>query len=248
MRWPVILSIAVHGAIAALALMQWPSLVASRLPSVDVVPVEIMIGDVTDVRALAPPLPDTEEPPPEEVPPEEAAPTPDAAPPVPPQAARPNQPAQPPLDVSDLRRRLLEDRDETTPGRRRPDNAAPGERERVAAGRSAQETASLEAYFAAVARSHLDRNRCWNDPVDRLDTADFALVVTVNLTDSGAVTSVSAPRVASGARPSQAILDDAQRAPRACSPFPFARDPNGPENYDLWRQMELCFGPACRGN
>lgn len=245
MRLPVILSLATHGLAAGLMLLQWPQIGATPLRDVEVVPVDILVGEVTDVAATAPPLPESEAAPVEPPPPTEAAPTPEPTP-VEPRSREATQ--QQPLDVADLRRRLLENRDAPDAGIERPPNARPGEQVRRAAGRSAQETADLAAYFAALAASHIDRNQCWTDPVGRLEAVEFRLYVTVTLTDRGMTSSVSAPREGSGIRLPQAVLDDAVRAARACAPYPFPRDPNGPENYDLWRQMELCFGTGCRAN
>ncbi len=247
----LVFSLLVHAAVFALIRAPWPEWGAREAASgSEVVPIDIIIGDTTDVRALAPPqVEEIEEVLPEEVLPEpETVPTPLAATP-PPRPTPDSRPPPPPrTDPSDLRRRLNKDRDDEEPNQRRPDNAEDSDRIREGAGRGAGETAELNAYFSALASAHIRRNQCWTDPIGRTDAANLRILVDVRLTRQGRIAAggVGRPRVAQGAA-SQAILDDAVRAVRACDlPYPFAEDPNGPANYDLWREIELCFGAGCR--
>jgi hypothetical protein len=249
MRGAFFLSILAHLAAAALFAVPWPQMDRTEARGTSVVPIDIVIGEVTDVAALAPPLEEPEE----IVLPEEALEEPEmaaapatAAPPTPRDTQRP--PPPPRTDPSDLRRRLNANRDAENPTPDRPDNAQDSDRIREGAGRSAGETAELTDYFAALGRAHVRRNQCWTDPIGRTDAANLQIFVEVRLTRQGRIAAggVGRPRVGQGTAP-QALLDDAVRAVRACDlPYPFAADPQGPPNYDLWREIELCFGAGCR--
>jgi type IV secretory pathway VirB10-like protein len=247
MRPSLLLAIMAHLLAAALIFAPWPSWRTQEARAVEVVPIDIVIGDVTDVRALAPPAPPPEEevaPPPEEAAAPEPLPTPDAPPPPSQTQRQPQTRPQTPLDVSDLRRRLNQNRDDQPTPPPRPDNAQDSDRTRAGAGRSQAETADLNSYFAALARTHIDREQCWTDPIGRTDGGALRVRVDVRLTRQGQIASMAQPRVTGGTA-TQAILDDAVRAARACAPYPFPRDPNGPPNYDLWESMTLCFGLGC---
>jgi len=248
MRGSFLLSILAHAAAFALISAPWPDMSRSDARPTEIVPIDIIIGEVTDVAALAPPREEPlEEVLPEEVLPEpEPAPTPLAATPPPQNTSRTTPP--PRTDPSDLRRRLNANRDDEEPTPERPENPRDSDQVREGAGRSAGETAELSSYFAALARAHIRRNQCWTDPIGRTDAGNLRIIVEVRLTRQGRVAAggVGRPRVAQGNAP-QALLDDAVRAVRACDlPYPFADDPQGPPNYDLWREIELCFGAGCR--
>ena len=248
MRGPsALLSVAVHGLALALILAPWPELDRRGGEAGEVVPIDIIIGEVTDVQALAPPPPEEVLEPIAAEPPEEAEPepTPEAAPPPRPRDT-PRPPPQRELDLGDLRNRINQNRDATQSSPDRPDNARESDQTRAGAGRSAGETARLSDYFSSLLYRHLVMNRCWNQ---LNDTPNLRIELTARLNRQGRITpnGVSRPELVSGTA-SQAVLDEAVRAARACEPYPFPRDPQGPDNYDLWQQIELCFGPRCPGN
>lgn len=244
MRGPsALLSVAVHGLALALILAPWPNAPRPSAEAGEIVPIDIVIGETTDVQALAPPAEEELEPiaaePPAE---EEPAPTPEAAPPPRPRDA-PQPPPQRPLDLGDLRNRINQNRDNDRPSQERPDNARESDQTRRGAGRGSAETARLSDYFSSLLYRHVVMNRCWNQ---LNDTPDLRIEVTVRLNRQGRIVpgGVDRPALVSGSG-GQAVLDEAVRAARACDPYPFARDPEGPDNYDLWQQIELCFGPRC---
>ena len=168
MRSSVFISLLAHLALVVVIQLQWPNFAPDLTAAPEVVPIDIVVGEVTDVAAMAPPLEDAEPPPqPDETVPEEAPMEQAAAPPPEPRPQETARPRERALDYSDLRRRLLENRDAQETGTARPDNAREGPQVREGAGRSAGETASLAAYFAALAEPHrpppvLERS-CWSD-------------------------------------------------------------------------------------
>lgn len=240
-----VLSASIHVLAGVATLIAWPNLGRERAEGVEAVPIDIVtIGPETDVRAIAAPQPPE---PLEDLPLAEAPPLEEiaAAPPPlqPPPQRRPEPRNQPELNLSDLERQLLNDtQPRERPNPRGPQAGAAGERPREAVGRGAAETASLEAYFVALARSHIDRRQCWRDYADRPEMEGVVVAVQVRLARNGQIQQMGQARNIGSRRASQAVLEDAVRAARACAPYPFPQDPNGPPNFDLWSDMELTFG------
>jgi hypothetical protein len=243
MGWPsAFLSAAVHGLALALILAPWPDPLRRAGEAGEVVPIDIVLGETTDVQALAPlleeePEPVAAEPPAEEQP----APAPLAAPPPVSRDAPRSPPPQ--LDLAELRSRINQNNDADPAAADRPDNARDSDQIRPGAGRGQAETARLSDRFSSLLYRHVVMNRCWNQ---LNDTPELRIEVTVRLNRQGRImpNGVDRPALVSGAG-GQAVLDEAVRAARACDPYPFPREPEGPDNYDLWRQIELCFGPRC---
>ena len=213
-----------------------------------VVPVEAIIGDVTNIAPIASPAP---------VEPEETQVQPEGAPletlPGPlkiPETApdpKPQQPKKPPpepkesLDLNELSKLL--DRSAKTEGAKRPQNAPnaeQGEKPREGVGPGTGLTAVAEAKVRALLREGM--RRCWSDNSDSPDPGRLVVRVRFRLDPGGAL--IGQPQLLTPIPPGDRELlvagERALTAVRACAPY----NDLPPDLYRIWDEVTMRFGGA----
>lgn len=238
-----------HAGAVLMTLVAWPaaSSIEERIGG-EIVPVEVVtISDFSNVRALAPEPEDTGEAEAQDIPQgEEEEPEP-----IPAEEPEPARPRRPSLDLGALDRELMTDKERNRGDRPRPstENAARDERTRRGAGLGTAETARLEDHLAAVARAHIDRNRCRRSLEDMRDPDRLVVTLEIDFDRNGRMR--GAPRVVQptsvmGDPEMRVAVDYALRAMRQCDPFPFPDDPLLADHYEIWREMTYTFHPRAR--
>lgn len=213
-----------------------------------VVPVEAIIGDVTNIAPIASPAP---------LEPEETQVEPEGAPlrsvPEPlkvpelaldPKPQEPKKKAPEPkesLDLNDLSRLL--DRSAKSEGVRRPQNAPnaeQGEKPREGAGPGTGLTAVAEAKVRALLREGM--RRCWRDNSDSPNPDRLVVRVRFRLDPSGAL--IGQPQLLTPIPPGDRELlvagERALTAVRACAPY----NDLPPDLYRIWEEVTIRFGGA----
>ncbi len=239
----VIVSVIGHVGAVMLTLLSWNMNPPEPISAGAVVPVEVVnVAPESNVRALAPPLPEIEE---EEIPAMADIPAveqPHLAEAAPSARQRPRQNNE--LDLAALGRDLLEDK-QRTPTQRRAEGA-PADRARQGAGLGTQEVAAVEDRLRALARAHITRNQCWRMPVDLPEPERLVITVQFQLNRHGGLEGqprVTAPNNYGFDPAMRTAAEAALRAVRQCDPFPFADDPVVGDHYEQWRSMEYVFRP-----
>jgi len=213
-----------------------------------VVPVEAIIGDVTNITPIASPAP----PEPEEtqVQPEgaplESLPDPLKIPETVPDP-KPQQPKKPlpepkeSLDLNDLSKLL--DRSAKTEGTKRPQNAPnaeQGEKPREAVGPGTGLTAVAEAKVRALLSEGM--RRCWRDNSDSPNPDRLVVRVRFRLDQNGAL--MGQPQLLTPIPPGDRELlvagERALTAVRACAPY----DDLPSDLYRIWDEVTIRFGGA----
>jgi colicin import membrane protein len=258
LRPGLVVSVALHAALAAATLVSFRSVPLSADTGA-VVPIEIVtVSDATSVIPAdpdaaetpdpleAPPQDNTAEAPPEEViaPEPEPVRTAEATPlPPPPTRMPPRTPPQRPqqeLDLQELQRAIDRSRNDTE--RRRP-QATTGSPQRADRPRSAAGFAdALTVSEEDALRSKMAR--CWRTPADLPDPASLIVRLRVRLDPGGNL--IGAPQLVEPASmpgagtPLRIAVEAAQRAVRQCQPY----DMLSPERHAVWGNMILRFDPT----
>lgn len=233
----VIVSIIGHVGAVLMTLLAWDaSSVAPPSGGTIMVPIEIVdISDEVNVRSLARLV-------------EEEAEAPEIADTTTPQElVRPGPTPRPRQTETDFEREMREMRAElndTSKQRgRQQQEGQRDERDQTGAGRGTADTATLEARAAALVQAHL--RRCWRMPADLPEPERLVVVVEFDLNRNGTLN--GQPRVTSPRgnltfdAPMRVAVDAAQRAVRACDPYPFPDDPIVGEHYEIWRNNSYRF-------
>jgi hypothetical protein len=219
-------SILIHACVGLLLYFGFPLFTSNRdAVAVETVPVEIVtIAEVTDVSPISPmEQVEANAIAPEEIEEEEPAPAPERQ------------------RVSSLDSFLNDLTKKQTPTPR-PNEGKRGENPRPGVGRSAGETATLEARIKAVARDHFLRNRCWRSTADMAHPDQLSVAVRFRLDARGRVVGRPSPnRNPMGNPELRVAIQRAESAVLQCDPFPFPNDPALRDHYDLWREMEVNF-------
>lgn len=239
-----------HAGLVLMTLIAWPAATSlERRASGEVVPVEVVtISDFSNVRALAPEPEDVGEAQnAEDVPQGEE----EELEPAPAEVTQPRPQRRPELDLGALGRDLMEDKERNRGDRPSPrtENAARDERTRRGAGPGTAETARIEDHLAAVARTHIERNRCRRSLEDMRDPDRLVVVLEIDFDRNGRMRGqprVVQPTSVMGDPEMRVAVDYALRAMRQCDPFPFPDDPLLADHYDIWREMTYTFHPRAR--
>jgi pyruvate/2-oxoglutarate dehydrogenase complex dihydrolipoamide acyltransferase (E2) component len=200
------------------------------------VPVEIVeVGPEVNVRALAVEVEEEAEAPEiaDQSEPSDAAPAP-----------TPNPRRPPPRNNDDdWMRDLRADLNDTSKERgRRQQEGARSERDQRGAGLGTDERVTLESRAAALVQAHL--RRCWRMPADLPEPERLVVVIEFDLNRNGTLNGqprVVSPRNYAFDAPMRTAVDAAQRAVRACDPYPFPDDPVVGEYYEIWRTNSYRF-------
>ena len=205
------------------------------------VPIEVTtIGPETNLRALAIPT-DNEEEPVASAPEEEevVVPEADSEEPAPPRPQR--EQTRPRFNLDDADDPLVNLDRNNTPRQR---DGAPADRNQAAAGLSDSEVASIEARIQSVVRRHVDRRQCWQGVADLPDPQTLAVRVVIQLNRDGSLRgtpNVISPRNTTFSPYARVAVERALRAVRVCDPFPLADDPVIGEHYEMWRELQYTF-------
>lgn len=238
-----VISLLLHALALAAAIIVLPNSVSElSAPSV-IVPIEAIVGDITDIAPIAAPAPLEElapQPEPEGAPvlADASALTPVAEPIADPIAKpKPKKPEPPKSALSLDQLAKLIDRSAKEPGRKvtqTAPNAAQGERPRAGAGAqtglSASEIDALRARMVA----------CWRAPIDAADPDRLVVRVRFSLRRDGSLE--SGPDLLTPInRADRALVvagENAVRAVRNCAPYDLPQ-----ERYDQWREIIFTFDP-----
>lgn len=220
-----------------------------ELPApVDVVPVEAIIGDITNIAPIAAPTPRQEDlqPLPEGAPADagldqiilpETVPTPKPPPPPPPERKKPEER----LNLDDLSRLL--DRSAKKEGQPTPQsspNAPVGDKPRQALGAGTGLSAVAEAKIRALLVEKM--KSCWRTSVDARDPERLRVKVRFKLDKSGAL--LGQPQLLTPVSPADRELlvaaERAKSAVRACAPY----DDLPSDLYAIWDEVTLNFLPT----
>jgi len=213
---------------------------------VDVVPVEAIIGDVTNIAPIAAPTPQQLDfsPMPEgalsEAGAVEKIPLPEAMPMLEPPKPERKQPEEK-LDLDDLSKLL--DRSAKAEGQRAPQsspNAPIGEKPRQAVGAGTGLTAVAEAKVRALLVDKM--KRCWRTSLDARDPERLRVRVRFRLDRSGVLQ--GQPELLTPVSPADRELlvaaERAKSAVRACAPY--SELPS--DLYAIWDEVTLNFLPT----
>lgn len=235
------ISIGLHGVALAAAVVVFPHAVTELAAPTVVVPIEAVIGDITDVAPVAAPAPlETlaPQPEPEGVPAlaDASALTP-VAEPLPDPKPKPKKPEKPKDRLSLDQLAQLIDRSAKDSGRKAPQtapDARQGERARLGAG--AQTGLSANEIDALRARMVV----CWRAPIDAADPDRLVVRVRFTLRRDGSLE--SGPDLLTAInRADRAMVvagENALRAVRSCAPYDLPQ-----ERFDQWREIIFTFDP-----
>lgn len=238
-----VISILLHALALAAALVVLPHAVVELAAPTVVVPIEAVIGDITNVAPLAAPAPPealAPQPEPEGVPAlaDASALAPVAEPiPDPKPKPKPKKPEKPKDSLNLDQLAQLIDRSAKDNGRKAPQTAASAsqsERPRLGAGAqtglSANEIDALRARMAA----------CWRAPIDAANPDRLVVRVRFTLRRDGSLE--SGPDLLTAInRADRAMVvagENAVRAVRSCAPYDLP-----PERFDQWREITFTFDP-----
>ncbi len=237
------ISIFLHMLVLAAAIVVLPHAVRELAAPLVVVPIEAVVGDISDVApiaAAAPPEPLAPQPEPEGAPvlADPKALTPIVEPiPDPTSKPKPKKPEKPKnsLDLDSLAR--LIDRSAKKPGAKATQtapNAAQGERPRAGVGAGKGLTATeIDALRARMVA-------CWRAPIDAADPDRLIVKVRFTLRRDGSLE--SGPEVLTPInRTDRALVvasENAVRAVRSCAPYMLPQ-----ERFDQWREITFTFDP-----
>lgn len=238
MRPGVIVSIVGHVGAVMMTLLVWETRAMIVPASGSVVPVEIVaVAPESNVRALAVDVPEDEVSP-EEQEPEEADETPAPAPTPREQRRQRND------DFNlDAVAGLLDKQRE--PGRRRQEGER-ADRNQQGSGLGTAEVVAIEDRARALIQAHM--RRCWRMPIDLPDPDRLVVVVEFEINRNGTLNGqprVTSPRQGSYTfdAPMRTAVQAAERAVRACDPYPLPDDPVVGEHYEIWRTQVYTFRP-----
>lgn len=236
MRPGWIVSLIGHVGAVLMTFLAWETHPAPIPMSGAVVPVEIVAtAPESNVRALSA---SQEEPTPALA---QAAPEPTQTPePAPP----PPHPPRRTSDTFDLAAiaGLLDKQRHATQERT---NGAHADRSQHGAGLSTQEVVSLQDRVRALTRQAM--LRCWRMPADLPDPERLVVTVQFELDRNGHLRGqprVTSPQNYTFDAPMRAAVESAQRAVRACDPYPFPDDPVVGDHFELWSVLEYTFRAA----
>lgn len=232
----VIVSIIGHVGAVLMTLLAWDATsVAPPSSGTVMVPIEIVdISDEVNVRSLAREVEEEAEAPEIDVTTETQ------------EATRPGQTPRPRQTETDFEREMREMRAELNDtSKQRGQQQQEGQRDtrdQRGAGPGTADTATLEARAAALVQAHL--RRCWRMPADLPEPERLIVVVEFDLNRNGTLNGqprVTSPRNYSFDAPMRVAVEAAQRAVRACDPYPFPDDPIVGEHYEIWRNNSYRF-------
>lgn len=247
MRVGWLASFGVHAALLAAATLVLRAAVKELPAPVDIVPVEAVIGDVSNITPIASLAPNelNFQPETQGAPPEaglEKIPEFDKIlllkPPPPP----PKKATQDKLNLDDLSKLL--DRSAKEPGQRQAQSSSPtapvGDKPRRAVGAGTALTAVAEAKVRALLVEKM--KRCWRASDDARDPERLKVSVQFRLDKSGALVGQPIVRtpIALGDRELLVAAERAKSAVRACAPY----DDLPADLYEIWEDVTLNFRPT----